>query len=326
MKKIAIAFAALIAAFGISSCNKEQIESAQPSDQKNNPSVEITVNSIEGTIDDGITTKAAKTAWTEGDKINIWFDLAAHKYGNSLPERDVHFNPELILTYNGSSWEPEFSTFFDSSKLNANGRIRVVYESTNDFNNTFYFKFQQPLSTDIYDRYYPRAAVANHYMTPMIVIANADYQYDSESDRISSNISGWEFLTKVQILVAGLSRTRSYYTLDAVQDGDADGAFYRLLGFQLSTNGALYPFDYNESSFGTSGGTLTAEGMAFYFYDTVTPGEAKTYKLRLGMFMPGSTWVYGEATFENKTINTSSNKITCIKIDKSKFTNASLLK
>ncbi len=225
MKKIILAFAAFAAAFSLASCSKEQIANDQPS-HRSNPTVKITVNNMDGTVDDGITTKAAKTNWVEGDKINIWFDnSAAHKYGDSFPSRDVHFNPELILTYTGGSWVSNYSEFFDSSKLKASGRIRAIYESTNDFNKTFYFKFQNPLSTDIYDRYHPSAATGNRYMTPMIVAANANYQYDSEENTISANLNAWEFLTKVQILISGLSQTRSYYYLDAIQDAEADGAF-----------------------------------------------------------------------------------------------------
>lgn len=327
MKKIIIAFAALAAAFSLVSCNKEQIESTQPSTQKNNPSVEIIVNSIDGTIDDGITTKAAKTNWTEGDKINIWFDdLAAHKYGDSFPQYDEHFNPELVMTYDGSTWGSEFSSFFDASKLKANGRIRAIYESTNKLSDTFYYKYQKPGSSEIYDIYHTGAGTANHYMTPMIVSANVSYQYDSAEDKISANLSTWKFLTKVQVLVAGLKQHPSYYILDIVRNTQADGGFYRLMGFQLGTSGAIYPYDYTTSSYGPAGGTLTEEGMAFYFYDAVNPGEAQNYTFKIGMLMPPSNWTYGTATFENKVINTSDNKITCIKIDKSKFSNASLLK
>ena len=69
MEKIYIFIAAAVAVFSIVSCSKEKIE--QPSAQKDNPSIEISVISIDGTIDDGITTKAAKTGWSAGDKINI---------------------------------------------------------------------------------------------------------------------------------------------------------------------------------------------------------------------------------------------------------------
>lgn len=43
MKKIIITFAALAAAISLVSCNKEQIADEQPSAQKGNPTVEISV-------------------------------------------------------------------------------------------------------------------------------------------------------------------------------------------------------------------------------------------------------------------------------------------
>lgn len=324
MKKIFTILAAAVAAFCLASCSKEQTPDAQPSVQKTYPTVEISVDNIGGTIDDGVTTKAAKSAWLSGDKINIWFDEPVQKYGGSFSSRDVHFSPELVLTFNGSSWEPEFSDFFDASKLKENGKAIAIYENSNNLTGTFYFRFEEPGSSMIYNRYHPAAAATNHYMTPMIVSANEAYHYDSEEDKIVADLSAWEFLTKVQVLVTGLKQHPSYYILDLRNEDGADGNFYRLLGFTLSSTGIVYPYDYNTYAFGTAGGTLTEEGMAFYFYDAVSPGESKTYKFRIGMLMPPNAWTYGEAKFENKTINTSSSKITCIKIDKSKFGNSSL--
>lgn len=316
MKKIHIFIAAAVAVFSIVSCSKEKIE--QPSAQKDNPSIEISVSSIDGTIDDGITTKAAKPGWSAGNKINIWFDSAAHEYGDSFSDFDDHFNPELILTFNGSAWTPEFSDFFDSSKLKSSGTVRAIYESTNDFVNTFHFKSQISASPQIYDRYYPSVAAPEHHMVPMIVSANTSYLFDSGENKISSEISSWEFLTKVQVLITGLTKDKSYYYLDAVQEGGADGAFYRLKGFQLCTDGGIYPYEYDHA-YGTGGGTLSDDGMAFYFYDAVYPGVSKTYKFKLEVFVPGAGWSSNTATFENKTISTSNNKITCIKINKSEF-------
>ena len=81
MKRIIIAFAAIAAAFSLVSCNKEQIEA---------PSTELKLNIKVANLDGSADTKAVKTGWVAGDKLNIWFDETNYT------------NPDLVIKYDGS--------------------------------------------------------------------------------------------------------------------------------------------------------------------------------------------------------------------------------
>ena len=82
MKKTYILLAAAAILAAAVSCNKDQ--DSTPKGVK----VNITVADLNPD------TKAVKSGWTSGDKINIWFDRA-----ESL-------TPHLIITYDGSKWVP----------------------------------------------------------------------------------------------------------------------------------------------------------------------------------------------------------------------------
>lgn len=86
MKRIIIAFAAIAAAFSLVSCNKEQIEA---------PSTELKLNIKVANLDGSADTKAVKTAWVAGDKLNIWFDETNYT------------NPDLVIKYDGSEWKKD---------------------------------------------------------------------------------------------------------------------------------------------------------------------------------------------------------------------------
>lgn len=66
---------------------------------------------------DGYDTKAVKTAWAAGDKINLWFDGAVE-------------NPQVVLTYDGASWTAEQKDA--SLELGSSGNASALYEGHND--------------------------------------------------------------------------------------------------------------------------------------------------------------------------------------------------
>lgn len=66
---------------------------------------------------DGDDTKAVKTSWTAGDKINLWFDGAT-------------VDPQVILTYDGSAWTGEQKDA--SLVLGTSGKASALYEGHND--------------------------------------------------------------------------------------------------------------------------------------------------------------------------------------------------
>ena len=68
-------------------------------------------------------TKAVKTGWSEGDKINIWFnDVPAghYSYWKELPH--------LVLTYTAGAWT---GSDVDVDLLSASGTFKAIYEASN---------------------------------------------------------------------------------------------------------------------------------------------------------------------------------------------------
>ena len=89
MKKIIYLFAAA-ATLLAASCNK--IETTEQEITPDAIQLNIKVANLTDTPD----TKAAKTGWVSGDKINIWFD----DWNNTKPVEN-HI-PDMVITYDGS--------------------------------------------------------------------------------------------------------------------------------------------------------------------------------------------------------------------------------
>ncbi|MCQ2131593.1 MAG: hypothetical protein MJY94_09470 [Bacteroidales bacterium] len=267
MKKIAIAFAALIAAFGISSCNKEQIET---------PSTDININ-ISVANPTGTDTKAVKTNWVAGDKIFIWFDSS------------VATNPELTITFNGSTWEAGELASGVSENLQAEGSMKYFYLSTNtwdisdhtNFGSFHIFRF--PSSNYSGD-------VANA-ATPLTLCSHINGQaeptYTFAAGTLSLNLDKWKFLTNTQVTVPvpdannadkyRLSFRKEGYSANAVVDvrlfdsyldkGESTSTYAR---GGVATDGAVF-YLRASSSFYTSSDNIT-----FTLVD-MTSGSKKTY-------------------------------------------------
>ena len=125
MKKIYILLASA-AALLAASCNKIEapIQDGSSSDIKLN----LTVSGFGGSD-----TKAAKTGWVSGDKINIWFDdwNYSEKVDNPVPD--------MIISYDGSAWAISSQVEGLSSRLkNPGGNLTAVYEGFNDLSKYTY--------------------------------------------------------------------------------------------------------------------------------------------------------------------------------------------
>ena len=166
MKKIIIAFAALAAAFSLVSCSKEQAE-ATSTDLKLN----IKVANLDGSAD----TKAVKTGWESGDKINIWYEGNAQR------------NPDLVIKYDGSEWKKDESATVSGNKPAASGSIFYAYEGGNDLSkytgseNTYY-----GINLIYGDNYYKH--------TP----------YTYTDGTFSTNIENWTPATEFQVVVTDI--------------------------------------------------------------------------------------------------------------------------
>ena len=102
----------------ISSCSKESLSSNGNSFEEQN-ATETTGSNLAFNFE-VLGTKAVKTAWEEGDVINVFFDDATTKAATSVS--DIKF---VTLTYNGESWD--VNTDHAPDQLSASGKCVAVY-------------------------------------------------------------------------------------------------------------------------------------------------------------------------------------------------------
>lgn len=294
MKKIAIAFAALIAAFGISSCNKEQIET---------PSTDIKLNISVADVE-GSATKAAKTAWVAGDKINIWFD------DWNYTEQSENHIPDMIIRYNGSSWLVDSQVSGLDAKLKANGKMTAVYEGYNDLSKYTYQWYSSrqwfnPATTWMYDVYARPMVAYSEYM---------DYSY---ADNIhSANLNSWTMQTKFKVLIKNDDSLMNSDAKDyALQVKNITTSRYaNVSGAFIIIPNSTYPSvgTGSANNNGITGGVQEPDGIAFYFNSlTATEADIEFTLIEKGV----GTDIYYTAT--NKTV--TSGVMTNIAINHSKF-------
>ena len=276
MKKIAIAFAALIAAFGFSSCNKEQIET---------PSTDIKLNIKVANLDDeSADTKAIKTDWANGDKINIWFDQTSYA------------NPDLVLTFDGANWNA--GTL--NKTPNANGNLIVLYEGYNDWS-----KYTHT-SDYLYPTTYDDSPFI--YAQPIAYKNNGSisYTYDAGANTLTANLNSWSPLTKIQVVVTNLDPANaSNYALK--ETNMMRGVAY--LG------GSLIAYS-NSSVGGYTLGVSNGDGVAFYFFGHNNGSDVANWTFTLKDYAAGTEKTY---SVSDKALPTSSTRIKGVKLSAENF-------
>lgn len=283
MKIITAFLAAAAAALSLSSCDKELREDIPSSD---NITVDITVGDF-----GGVDTKAVKSGWKSGDKLNIWFDGA---YWNQLPQ--------LVLTYDGSKWN---ESAIDASILNASGKFIVIYEELNN-------QFDTPQNSTTYafkggyNMIDPDTGNSFRGRIVPLSCCKDKVAYTYANGVLKASISGWVFLTTLQVVVTGLPKTASSYALKI--EGLTNPAGYYFNGTTMNCSyislNSLYSF-----------GTDNADGVAFTFRGTGL-STSQDIVFRLLDLDTRDRLVY---TKSNSTLATSSNSVRAIKIDSRKF-------
>ncbi|MBR0111617.1 MAG: hypothetical protein IJM00_05185 [Bacteroidales bacterium] len=294
MKKTMVFFAAALCLAAVS-CNK--IDSPAPA------SDEIQFNFSIAPLGPG--TKAAKTGWADGDRLNIWIDI------NGVDQTD----PDLVLTYNGAtaSWEAGALRSGVQANLKADGKITAVFEGYNDFSkyksitavpkepgSNAYIKFEPDR-----DGGWVKMPGSLAYSFPLLVYSEQqDYSYDGTT--LTATFGNWEFKSKFKVLVkndnGNMTGSASNYYLNVVDAADnrATGLGIWYLHFYETGESS----GINASSGNTYGyvrGVQEADGIAFYFSDFATTAKDVTFT----MFIPPYTEKTYTAT--NKTIVANDN-------------------
>ena len=119
MKRISIIIAAALAAMLSASCSKSIETPAAPS-----PGESIILDLNIAGFDGAGDTKAVKTGWAAGDKLNLWFDDWNYTAQANNPI------PDLVITYDGSKWDAR--ALAAGRSLKPSGKFSVVYEGFNN--------------------------------------------------------------------------------------------------------------------------------------------------------------------------------------------------
>ena len=194
MKKFFTMLAAAMAAFCITSCNKEIVDETAMEDAFSVADMEIDIK-VGGF--NGADTRAVKSSWETGDQINIWYDN--------------HFTrkPDLVLVYNGGKWSVDTKASVSGAAPKEYGLLNALYveggisvfdvykELTYDDDDWGSFSKKAPdFKTDGST---PAAAM------PLYTYVS-EKAYSFSSNKLSANLDPWLFsyANNIQIVITDL--------------------------------------------------------------------------------------------------------------------------
>ena len=303
MKKIFYLLAAA-ATLLAASCNK-----IETTEQKITPDA-IQLNIKVANLTDTPDTKAAKTGWVSGDKINIWFD------DWNLKEKAENHIPDMVITYDGSAWKVSSQVSGLSLRLKANGKLTALFEGFNDLSKYTY-------NYDDCEWFYPakvKLAIAtyeNVYNSPMVVAAKG-LSYSYSDGTITADLDNWDFYTMFKVLLKNdnsklIYSAEKYYlqvkNITANNYAAAKGAIVVMPG---SVNPSI--LNGSSNNYGFAAGVQEADGIAFYYTSLSASSENIKFTLYNGQDETVTTY-----TATGKTVACNSKKCTGVAINYSKF-------
>mgnify|MGYP004537409899 FL=1 len=310
MKRISIIIASALAAMLSASCSKSIETPAAPS-----PGESIILDLSIAGFDGAGDTKAVKTGWAAGDKLNLWFDDWNYTAQANNPI------PDLVITYDGSKWTA--GALAAGRSLKPSGKFSVVYEGYNDltkYNSKFLNGGQQ------YQASYAVVNGARAYQCNIVYFKTSlDYTY--ADNKLTATISDWETYTGVKILVKGLNPAEAAnYGLRAEYfEGGTGNTLLNMSGFSIDPTYASYTYYPTVRRVsGNNGGCVLgvpdADGVAFYYVGANFTSATVEFRLFKKNATSGNFDEAAKAPkFTGKTLETDGKSIKGIVIDKSKF-------
>ena len=302
MKKInTIIVASFAALLALSSCQKSPVKETTDGEVLK---ININVADIGGSPG----TRAAKTSWVEGDKLNIFLDdWNLNGEGQSAPD--------LVLTYDGSTWKG--GSLAPGRALKANGKFLVFYEGYNDlskyqvgFPSAGKGAFSLP-GGDGYDK------IDNVYCSSShLILYNSGVAYSFSGNTLSASINKWFFSKSLKLLMRND---------DGNMTGAADEYILQLHNTTQNkyavTSGIFYIGPYEEyigsskaNDLGKVLGVREPEGIAFY-YSVFEAAPADNIKMTLQKGTSKRSY-----TVTGKTVVLDGTKIMNIALNYSRFT------
>ena len=304
MKKIIYLFAAA-ATLLAASCNK--IETTEQEITPDAIQLNIKVANLTDTPD----TKAAKTGWVSGDKINIWFDD-----WNFKEEADNPI-PDMVITYDGSVWKVSSQVSGLSARLKANGKLTALFEGYNDLSKYTYNyhngEWFNPAKVKL-----PIAAYEDVYNSPMVAYAQG-LSYSYSNGTITANLDNWNFYTMFKVLLKNdnskLTHSAEKYYLQV--KNITTGKYADAKGAIVVTPGSVNPSIGNGSSNsrGFAAGVKEADGIAFYYIELSASSADIQFTLYNGQDETVTTY-----TATGKTVACDRKKCIGVAINYSNFT------
>lgn len=268
MKKIYILLASA-AAILAASCNK--IEAPIPGGSSSDIKLNVTVSGFGGSD-----TKAAKTGWVSGDKINIWFDD-----WNYETKTENHV-PDMIISYDGSAWAISSQVEGLSSRLKStDGKLTAVYEGFNDLSKYTYQWYSDGEWFYPASYKHPDAIYQTAYHNSMVVYKEGN-SYSFDGTTLTANLDNWNFATQFKVLIKGSTLLAGESYLQVKKAGKDEYAGCK--GAIVVNTNSNYPMISNGSSNykGFAGGVQEADGIAFYYTSLSATGEDIEFNLYKG--------------------------------------------
>lgn len=319
---------AAAAALSAVSCNKAEVASAPEAEkQAQTLNLDLNIPSLGSDAD----TKAMKTGWVAGDKLNIWFD--DWNPGTTTPD------PDLIITYNGSTWtagELKMSAKSDGTARSlkaTDGKMTVVYEGYNDLS-----QYSTQWNNNNNSEWYTPAGSTEAPVSYKSVLATklvaysegVSYTYAEGDNILTASISSFKFWTRFKVLVKGVtaemkSAPANYFLKVSCSSDEA--------AFEYSASGSLTVYYNSDFSYpkvgdgspnydGCQRGVLEGDDLAFYYRgdsasDVINISTATDIKFEL--YKTGGTTALSSYTATGKTLTLSDDKCQGISITYSKF-------
>ena len=284
-----------------SSCNKSEMPEAATTD---GIKLDITVADLNSE------TKAVKSGWVNGDRLNLYFDG-----WNEIAYKDNYQNePDMILKYDGSKWQIESQVASLSTRLKeSGGKFTALWESSNDLMNfssyewaspTVYYHFLTTMNTHTSNKYVKHANM---------VVFSESIDYSFKGSTLTATISTWTFGTKLKILV----KTDDTAVKDnannlVLQVKIGDDLYARPKGDVIVDATDLSILSSSSNVIGMQGAVAESDGLAFYYENNYYTGLEIVFTL-----IDTSNGDKKQYTVTGKDLTTDTFK--AISIDYSKF-------
>ena len=309
MKRISIIIASALAAMLSASCSKSIETPAAPS-----PGESIILDLNIAGFDGAGDTKAVKTGWAAGDKLNLWFD------DWNYTEKADNPIPDLVITYDGTKWTAD--ALAAGRSLKPSGKFSVVYEGLNDLS-----KYWSSWSLGSQNFKLPWLwvdGIGARSCCCRMVYYKEEVSYTYSGNKLTATIADWETYSAFKVLVKGLEPAKAgdygLQTVDVTTPGAEKypktfGGFCVVPGLESSE---VLPLSGNSK--GGVGGVPDADGVAFYYRSAQFTNADIEFRLFKKNATSGNFDEAAKAPkFTGKTLVTDGKSIKGIVIDKSKF-------